>query len=62
MAKTREDKEWTPERLRKAVTAGTMAAKVDLLKRIGILEKDGTLAKRTTNWGKGPTRTPELER
>ena len=61
MAKTAEVKEWTPKRLRKAVAAGTNAEKVALLKEIGILKKDGTLAKRTRNWGDRPTRTPELE-
>ena len=53
--------EWTPKRLRKAVAAGTKAEKVALLKEIGVLRKDGTLARRTRNWRKGPTRTPELE-
>jgi hypothetical protein len=61
MAKTAEQKEWTPRRLRKAVAAGTNAEKVALLKEIGVLEKDGTVAKRTRNWGAGPTRTPEIE-
>jgi hypothetical protein len=61
MAKTAEHKEWTPRRLRKAVAAGTNAEKVALLKKIGVLKKDGTLTKRTKNWGNGPTRTPELE-
>jgi hypothetical protein len=60
MAKTAEQKEWTPRRLRKAVAAGTTAEKVALLKKIGVLKKDGTLTKRTKNWGKRPTRTPEF--
>jgi hypothetical protein len=61
MAKTAEQKEWTPKRLRKAVAAGTNAEKVALLKEIGVLKKDGTVSKRAGNWGNGPTRTPELE-
>ena len=60
MAKTAEQKEWTPKRLRKAVAAGTNSEKVALLKEIGVLKKDGTLTKRTENWGERPTRTPEL--
>jgi len=59
MAKTVE-KEWTPKRLRKAVAAGTTAEKVALLKEIGVLESDGTLAKRVQSWGRRPTRTPEI--
>jgi hypothetical protein len=61
MAKTAEQKEWSPKRLRKAVAAGTNAEKVALLKDIGVLRKDGTLAKRASSWGNRPTRTPELE-
>jgi hypothetical protein len=61
MAKTAEQKEWTPARLRKAVAAGTTAEKIAVLKRIGVLTKNGTLAKRTQDWGGKPTRTPELE-
>jgi hypothetical protein len=49
MAKTAEPKEWTLERLHKAVAAGTNGDKVALLKKIGVLKKDGTLAKRTQN-------------
>ena len=61
MARTADPQEWTPARLRKAVTAGTTAEKVALLKRIGVLTKRGTVAKRLLNWGDKPTRTPELE-
>ncbi len=61
MAKTSEPKEWTPKRLRKAVVAGTTAEKIAVLQQIGVLKKDGTLSKRFRHWGKGPSRTPELE-
>jgi hypothetical protein len=61
MAKTAKQKEWTPKRLRKAVTAGSNAEKVALLQEIGVLKDDRTLTKRTESWGKGrPTRTPEI--
>jgi hypothetical protein len=54
------EKEWTPKRLRQAVAAGTNAEKVPLLKEIGVLRRDGTLARGSWNWAMGPTRTPEL--
>jgi hypothetical protein len=61
MAKTHEEQEWTPERLRKAVAAGSFAEKVQLLKEIGILTRHGKLAKRSLRWGKKPSRTPLFE-
>jgi len=45
MAKTHEQQEWTPERLRKAVAAGSFAEKVQLLKEIGVLTRHGKLAR-----------------
>jgi hypothetical protein len=55
-----QEKEWTPKRLRKAVATGTNAEKVALLKEIGVLRKDETLATGTWNWARDPTRLPEL--
>lgn len=56
-----EQNEWTPERLREAVVAGTRAEKVELLKQIGVLTPAGKLSKRSEQWGNRPSRTPELE-
>ena len=61
MAKTSREQEWTPARLRKAVTAGTRGEKVEILKKIGVLTSEGTLAKSSERWGKKPSRTPVLE-
>jgi hypothetical protein len=62
MAKTAKQQEWTPERLREAVVAGSQAEKVELLKEIGVLTKHGKLAKSSERWGKKPSRTPVLEK
>ncbi|MGH7440057.1 MAG: hypothetical protein ACRENE_30570 [Polyangiaceae bacterium] len=61
MAKTSKAQEWTPARLRKAVTAGTRAQKVAVLKEIGVLTSQGKLAKSSARWGDKPSRTPVLE-
>ena len=61
MAKTAKQQEWTPERLREAVVAGSHAEKVQLLKEIGVLTRHGKLAKRSVRWGKKPSRTPLFE-
>jgi len=64
MAKTAKkgvQKEWTPERLREAVIAGSRGEKVELLKKIGVLTSTGKPSKRSERWGKRPSRTPVLE-
>lgn len=53
--------EWTPARLRSAVTEGTLEQKLSVLRRIGIVDEDGKLSKRATDWGSRPTHTPPLE-
>jgi hypothetical protein len=57
-----EQTEWTPERLREAVVAGSRSEKVELLKQIGVLTAAGKLSKRSEQWGNRPSRTPELEK
>lgn len=61
MAKTNESTEWTPERVREAVTAGTTEEKLQLLKRIGVLKADGSLNDPQKSWGMQPSRTPDLD-
>lgn len=54
MAKTAEQMEWTPKRLRKAVAAGTNAEKVALLRETGAQEgRNGRHAGRELGAGSG---------
>jgi hypothetical protein len=57
-SKKTEQTEWTPERLRAAVVAGSRAEKVELLKRIGVLTPAGKLSKRSEQWCNRPSHTP----
>jgi hypothetical protein len=50
---------WSPEQLSKALKRGSVKAKVDLLKRAGILNSKGKLARKYRSWGKKVVRTPE---
>ncbi len=50
---------WTPDELMSALTSGTVAEKVALLSKFGILDKKGNLAKIYRTWGNKPSRTPE---
>jgi hypothetical protein len=55
-----EQPEWTVEALTRALTATSVEEDIALLKRAGILTKEGKLAKRYTSWGDKVSRTPEI--
>lgn len=42
---------WSPSRLKEALAQGTPEEKVELLKKIGILDENGELGRRYRNWG-----------
>lgn len=50
---------WSPENLGQALEMGTTEEKIALLSKIGILTKDGRLARRYTSWGKVISRTAD---
>lgn len=52
--------EWTVEALTQALNSTSIDEDVALLKRAGILNKRGKLAKRYTSWGNKVSRTPEI--
>jgi len=50
----------TTKALIEAMRAGTTKDKIQTLKSIGILTKDGRLAPKYKNWSRKATRTPNL--
>lgn len=50
---------WTPAELLAAVRRGTIEENIELLYQIGILDKNGELARKYRSWGNKVTRAPE---
>jgi hypothetical protein len=57
----RRPAEWSVEALKRALTSGTRAQDVAILKRIGLLTAEGKANPDAEDWGSRPSRTPTLE-
>jgi hypothetical protein len=52
---------WSPEALLQALLSGSDDDKRAAMRRAGIVDTQGKLTKKSSNWGKKVTRTPNVE-
>jgi hypothetical protein len=52
---------WSVEALKRALSSGTRAQDIAILKRIGLLTVEGSANPAAEDWGSRPSRTPTLE-
>ena len=52
---------WSPGQLLAAIKKPTMKRRLEILHEVGILDKNGKLARKYRSWGNRVSRTPEVE-
>lgn len=52
---------WSHEQMLAAIRRGTVEEDIEILKKAGILDKNGNVTKTYKDWGSKPSRTPNAE-